>query len=60
MVERELRDLTNKWRQTKEVQYIQEAIRLANNTKEDRVEAFLIILYELAGYIQQNRDCTTT
>lgn len=47
-------ELANKWRHTKEVRYIQEAIRLANQIKEGRVEAFLAILHALAGNIQQN------
>ncbi|MFX1520468.1 MAG: hypothetical protein ACFFCD_11165 [Promethearchaeota archaeon] len=43
-----VKKLSKEWKETKEYQYIHEAIRTAKQIKEGQVQSFLVILHALA------------
>ena len=43
-----VKELSGKWKESRDYQYIQEALRTAKQIKEDKVQVFLAILHDIA------------
>ncbi len=43
-----VKDLSNKWKESKNYHYIHEALRTAKQIKDDKVQVFLAILHDIA------------